>query len=111
MPARLSATAREAIESSGSDVFVSAVSVWEIEIKRATGKLRAPADLVSRATDAAFAPLPVEWRHGTAAGALPLPPRDPFDRMLVAQAQVEGLTLVTSDPKIAQYPVAVLAAS
>jgi PIN domain nuclease of toxin-antitoxin system len=110
-PRRLSPTARDAIESPSSEVFASAVSVWEIAIKTATGKLRAPDDLILRANDADFRPLAIEWQHGTAAGALPRHHRDPFDRMLVAQAQLEGLTLVTSDPKIGRYAVAVLPAS
>ena len=98
------------VESAENDVFVSSVSIWELEIKRATGKLRAPDDLIERAEAAAFLPLVVTWEHGRAAGRLPLHHGDPFDRMLVAQAQLEGLTIVTNDPKIARYQVAILAA-
>lgn len=110
-PARLSTTARAAIESPTSEVFASSVSVWEIAIKRAMGKLEVPADLIESAEEAGFAPLFIDWRHGIAAGALPLHHRDPFDRMLVAQAQLENLALVTSDSRIARYEVALVGAS
>lgn len=89
---------------------MSPVSPWEIEIKRASGKLEAPGDLPRQLERAGFVPLPITIAHGIAAGALPLHHRDPFDRMLVAQAQLEGLTIVTSDPRIAQYQVAILPA-
>jgi PIN domain nuclease of toxin-antitoxin system len=69
-----------------------------------------PGDLPRQLEHAGFVPLPITIAHGIAAGALPLHHRDPFDRMLVAQAQLEGLTIVTSDPRIARYQVAVLAA-
>jgi PIN domain nuclease of toxin-antitoxin system len=87
-------------------VFVSAASVWEIEIKRATGRLRAPEDVVGMVHDAGFTPLPIGFEHAVAAGRLPLHHRDPFDRMLIAQARVEGLTLATSDPDVSLYDVA-----
>lgn len=86
------------------------MSVWEIEIKRAAGKLRPPADLLLYLGEADFSPLPITWEHGLTAGALPPHHRDPFDRMLVAQAQREGLTIVTRDPNISRYQVSVLAA-
>jgi len=89
---------------------VSAVSVWEISIKITTGKLRVGADLPDAVERSWFVPLPVTAEHGWAAGALPLHHRDPFDRLLVAQAQLEGLTIVTRDPAISHYQVAVLPA-
>jgi PIN domain nuclease of toxin-antitoxin system len=90
---------------------VSSVSVWEAAIKRALGKLRAdPADLRAELDLAGFGQLPVTWEHGLAAGALPRHHRDPFDRMLIAQAQLEGLTLVTTDQALAAYDVALLPA-
>jgi PIN domain nuclease of toxin-antitoxin system len=91
-------------------VAVSAASVWEISIKHRTGKLRPPVEDVVGDLARRFASLPITSEHAWAAGALPLHHRDPFDRILVAQAQLEGFTLVTRDPKIARYPVAVLAA-
>ena len=91
-------------------VAVSAVSAWEIEIKRADRKLAVPHDLPAQLAMARFVPLAITLEHGIAAGRLPLHHRDPFDRMLVAQAQLEGLTLVTRDAKLARYQVAVLEA-
>jgi PIN domain nuclease of toxin-antitoxin system len=91
------------------DVYVSAATVWEVAIKQAMGKLREPADLPERIRDSGFRELPITSEHAIAAGRLPLIHRDPFDRMLVAQAQCEKLTLVTKDPQILEYPVSVLA--
>ena len=90
-------------------VAVSAASVWEIEIKRKKGTLTAPSDILRRVAIAGLSELPITQQHAVAAGRLPLHHRDPFDRMLVAQAQLEGLTIVTNDEKIARYQVAVLA--
>jgi PIN domain nuclease of toxin-antitoxin system len=90
------------------DIFLSPVSLWEITIKQATGKLAGPADLAERVRDMGFHELPVMYAHAIAAGRLPPHHRDPFDRMLVAQAAVEGLTLVSRDESIAQYDVDIL---
>ena len=106
----LSAEAYEAIAEPDNDVVVSAATVWELEIKRATGKLKAPGQLVRRITAEKFKPLPITVEHGAGAGKLPLHHSDPFDRMLIAQAQIEGLTLVTRDPRFAPYAVMTLAA-
>ena len=86
------------------DVYVSAATIWEVAIKQAIGKLPEPAGLPERIRDSGFAELPISSQHAMTAGRLPPIHRDPFDRMLVAQATVEGLTLVTSDPAIANYP-------
>jgi PIN domain nuclease of toxin-antitoxin system len=94
-----------------SVVFVSAVSVWEIAIKRAMGKLEAPDDVPERIDDAGFERLPVGFDHAEQVGTLPLHHGDPFDRLLIAQALVEGATLVTSDRRIQAYDVPRLAAS
>lgn len=102
--------AQDAIRDPTSFVAVSAASVWEASIKEATGRLKVPRDLVQQVVDEGFEPLPIDLRHARVAGALPLHHRDPFDRMLVAQAQLEGLTIVTRDPQIPSYGVAVLAA-
>ncbi|MGE5287008.1 MAG: type II toxin-antitoxin system VapC family toxin [Micromonosporaceae bacterium] len=92
------------------DVRVSAATIWEIAIKQALGKITAPADLPEHVRDSGFRELPVGYAHAMAAGRLPMIHRDPFDRMLVAQARCEGLTLVTRDPHCQQYDVAILPA-
>jgi PIN domain nuclease of toxin-antitoxin system len=91
------------------DVYVSAATVWEVAIKQAIGKLE-PADLPERIRGSGFRELPIGSEHAIAAGRLPLIHRDPFDRMLVAQARCEDLTLVTRDSRCRQYDVAVLPA-
>jgi PIN domain nuclease of toxin-antitoxin system len=106
---RLDARARKAIART-SHVAVSAVSAWEIAIKRAIGGLTAPDDLEAELARHEFAPLPITFAHALRIGELPKLHRDPFDRMLVAQAQVEDLVLVTRDREIARYDVATLAA-
>jgi PIN domain nuclease of toxin-antitoxin system len=107
---RLSPATYEAIADSSNEVVVSAVTPWELEIKRAAGRLRAPEDLVARLSAAQFRTLPITVEHGVAAARLPLHHRDPFDRMLIAQAQTEGLTIVTRDPRFAPYSVATMPA-
>ncbi|MBU7600549.1 type II toxin-antitoxin system VapC family toxin [Streptomyces sp. P38-E01] len=92
----------------GPAVYVSAVSLWEIAIKQSLGKLGEPEDLAERVRDSRFSPLPATAGHGVRAGRLPAHHRGPFDRLLVAQAQIEGMTLVTRDKYIPQYDVRVL---
>ena len=92
------------------DVYVSAATVWEVAIKQAAGKLTAPADLPERIRGSGFAELAINSEHAIAAGRLPLIHRDPFDRMLVAQAQCEDFALVTRDPECQKYEVSVLPA-
>lgn len=87
------------------DIFLSPISLWEITIKQAIGKLAGPDDLAERVRDMGFRELPVTHAHAIAAGRLPPHHRDPFDRMLVAQATMEGLTLVSRDESIALYDV------
>ncbi len=89
-------------------MIFSAASIWEIAIKRAQGKLDAPANLLDTMEQRGFVELPVLSRHALLAGALPPHHGDPFDRMIVAQAQSEGLTVVTRDERIAAYGVPVL---
>ncbi|MGW9302677.1 type II toxin-antitoxin system VapC family toxin [Streptomyces cyaneofuscatus] len=90
-------------------VHLSAVSAWEIAIKQSLGKLDGPDDLAERVRDSQFTALPITAGHGVRAGRLPALHRDPFDRILIAQAQVEGMTVVTRDRWIPQYDVAVMA--
>lgn len=89
-------------------MLVSAATVWEIEIKRALGRLDAPEDVPGDADAAGFARIAISFEHGVAAGRLPLHHGDPFDRMLIAQARSEGLTLATRDPVIGRYDVPLL---
>lgn len=109
-PQRIRAETRRRIEQPDRFVFVSVVSAWEIEIKRALGKLRAPLDLTAQLTRLRFTELPVRLRHVDALRDLPPLHRDPFDRMLVAQAGADGLTLVTADDRLRAYDVATLEA-
>lgn len=102
--------ARDAIVDGNNIVFVSAVSVWEISIKKTLGKLEAPDTLLEEIERHRFTPLEITLEHGERAGKLPPIHMDPFDRMLVAQAQAEQLTLVTRDVEIQKYPVQYLTA-
>jgi PIN domain nuclease of toxin-antitoxin system len=106
----LSGDARGAIADGSNEVVVSAASAWEVSIKRAAGKLRAPDDLTRAIAGAHMSPLPITLEHAIRAGALPTHHSDPFDRMLIAQAMIEGLTIVTRDPRFEPYGVQLLAA-
>ena len=90
------------------DAYVSAATVWEVAIKQAIGILPEPAGLPEQIRNCGFAELPITSQHAMTAARLPLIHRDPFDRMLVAQAQDENLTLVTRDPRCRKYEVTVL---
>jgi len=107
---RLSAQAREAIADPDSDALLSVIALWEIATKQSVGKLSLimPTDDDLRALG--FQVLGVTSRHARKMATLPLLHRDPFDRMLVAQALEESLTLVTSDNRLAAYGVATIAA-
>lgn len=109
-PHLLSAHAREVVSAEENEVFVSVISPWEIAIKRSKKKLRAPEDLDDAVEAHRFQLLPVLLRHTRAIGSMPSHHGDPFDRMLVAQASVDGLTLVTSDRTLRRYPIATLSA-
>ena len=108
--ARLGAEARARIADPASVVWVSAATVWELEIKRARGRLRLPADLAAAVRERGGRELAVTFEHGVEAGHLPPHHRDPFDRMLVAQARAEGLVLVTADEQLSRYEVQILPA-
>lgn len=90
------------------DIFLSPVSLWEITIKQTAGKLAGPPDLAEQVRGMGFRELAVTHAHAIAAGRLPPHHRDPFDRMLVAQAATEGLTLASRDMSIALYDVEIL---
>jgi len=105
---RLGTEAKNIIADTRNTVFVSAATGWEISIKKASGKLEAPDDLDSLVGMEGFEHLPITFFHGEQAGALPRHHKDPFDRMLIAQAQAEGLVIVTNDKIIPRYGVKVL---
>jgi PIN domain nuclease of toxin-antitoxin system len=106
---RLAAEARRAIADADS-VYVSAASAWEVAIKTGLGRLR-PIRTVEQAVDeSGFLELPVTFRHAERLRKLPPHHRDPFDRLLIAQADVEELTLVTRDAVFARYGVGVIGA-
>ncbi len=95
--------ARKLVSDRGNTIFVSAVSIWEIRLKESLGKLSVPADFELRLNAESFEALPLTAKHAHAAGTLPWHHRDPFDRMLVAQAQVEKLQLLTADGVVGAY--------
>jgi len=109
-PSRLPATARGAIESPQNDVVVSASSIWELEIKRALSKLRIEVELLAELERVGFDVLPITAGDATAAARLPLHHRDPFDRMLVAQARRLDAVLMSRDRAFDVYDVEVLPA-
>lgn len=106
---KLERTVREAVASADIAVF-SAVSAWEIAIKVGLGKLRVTAPLEVVFDPPGFSKLPLSASHALALASLPLHHRDPFDRMLIAQAQVEGLTVVTHDARFEPYNVQIVRA-
>ncbi len=100
---------RAVLADPSTQALVSAATAWEIAIKRALGRLDFPVDeLDIILKDNGFKPLPITTAHAVAAGALPRLHADPFDRMLVAQARCESLTLASVDPMVARYGVTVL---
>ena len=104
-PRKLTGAARDALEDAHNEIFVSAVSGWEIAVKRALGKLEAPDNLEAGVREQGFTPLNLTFLHAEQAGALPQHHGDPFDRMLVAQAQIEGLVVATRDARIPLYGI------
>lgn len=106
-PDRLSADARALIDAPENELFFSAASLWEIAIKRGLGRddFRVDTRLLRRGLlDNGYSELPIGSEHAVAIDSLPSIHKDPFDRMLVAQAMVEGITLLTVDAFVAQYP-------
>jgi PIN domain nuclease of toxin-antitoxin system len=105
----LSAAARTAIAKAGNSIFISAASAWEITTKHRIGKLPGVAAIVADLTETVisqgFTDLAISLRHGQVAGALPGPHRDPFDRILIAQAMLENLVLVSNEQAFDAYGV------
>jgi len=106
----LSKKAQSTIADSNNIVFVSAVVIWEIRIKQSLGKLEIPSDFRRVLDRQPFEMLPITAEHAHAVGNLPAYHRDPFDRMLIAQAKVERLTFVTRDTIIEQYKIPIIKA-
>lgn len=106
---RLSATAQEVMRNATSELYVSVASIWELAIKHAKGNLALPeavdAFVDDRLRRNRWQPLVIDGRHMIRAASLPPIHRDPFDRMLVAQAQIEDLPIITIDPAITRYDV------
>jgi PIN domain nuclease of toxin-antitoxin system len=110
-PDRLSPSARRLLSSPNNERFLSTASAWEIAIKYRAGKLRLPKDpatlIPELLTRTQVVALPVLLRHALQVSSLPLHHSDPFDRLLVAQAQIEDLTVVSTDPQFQRYDVKV----
>ncbi|UUO13399.1 MULTISPECIES: type II toxin-antitoxin system VapC family toxin [Aphanizomenonaceae] len=102
---KLSADVREIIRNPVNDSFVSAATIWEIAIKTSLGKLKQPDDLLAVLRDNRFEVLDISAEHCLNVGSLPWHHKDPFDRMLISQALVEGLTIITVDQKFKFYDV------
>jgi PIN domain nuclease of toxin-antitoxin system len=106
-PSRLGSEAREAIANT-QEVFVSAVSAWEAAIKASLGKLELPDSLSSGIKASGFEQLSITFAHVESTASLPFHHRDPFDRLLVAQAKLEQMTLVTHDRQLEAYGIDIL---
>jgi len=111
-PDRLSQQARSLLLDPNSTVLVSAASIWELSLKHHQGKLpelaTAIADLPGLLQADGFQPLPISIAHGLRAGGYSQPHCDPFDRMLAAQAELEGLVLITADTQLSNFPCKIL---
>ena len=104
----LGTNARDLISNGTNEIYVSAASSWEISIKKRNGKLTGPDNIDGIVQQERFIKLPISLIHGELAGQLPDHHKDPFDRMLIAQAQTEKLTILTADEKMKQYDAAVI---
>ncbi|GAC1390165.1 MAG: type II toxin-antitoxin system VapC family toxin [Vulcanimicrobiaceae bacterium] len=112
---RLPMAVAQILMATDNEILLSAAAAWEISIKYGLKKLPLPLDpatyVPSRTRALGFLELPIEQRHALAVAALPTHHSDPFDRIMIAQAQLEGLTFITADPRILKYPCRVLDAS
>jgi PIN domain nuclease of toxin-antitoxin system len=106
---RLGRRARAAIEHEADEVVVSAATAWEMAIEQALGRLDPPQSWPGEIATFGFGRLSITFEHAAEAGSLPRYHADPFDRMLIAQARIEGLTIVTADPRISRYDVPTMA--
>jgi PIN domain nuclease of toxin-antitoxin system len=105
----MSDIARPILEDRANEVLVSAASAYEIAVKTARGRMTLPEPaesyVASRLIGEGFSPLPIQIAHAVRAGTLPPIHRDPWDRLLIAQAQIEGIPILTADPAIGRYDV------
>ena len=108
-PTALASPARDAIAAPTNLIFVSTASLWECAIKASIGKLDLPEDFFDSIPEAGYEVMPIRISHLNVYRTLPMHHRDPFDRMLVAQARAEALTLISRDPEIAKYDIEILA--
>lgn len=99
----LTSTQRQVITDKRNSLFVSSASIWEISIKRSLGKIEIDTGYTDVLRAQGFIELPISWIHAREVNLLPMHHRDPFDRLLVAQARIESMVLVTSDPEIPRY--------
>ena len=109
--AKVTRTARRAMEDEAAELYLSAATVWEMAIKSSLGRLTLPApaaEYVGGRLQSGLRMLAIDWSHSAAVEALPFHHRDPFDRLLIAQAQAEQLAIVTSDPVFRRYGVRVI---
>ena len=102
---KLAKKQKRTIQNSSNVIIVSAVTAWEIAIKRAAGKIDFPVEIEELIVNEGFEPLPISVKHGELAGNLPPIHADPFDRMLVAQAMIEELVIMTVDRRIPKYEI------
>lgn len=107
---RLSEDVVALLNDTDKKIYISVASIWEIVIKKANKKLRTPHDIEGGIKEAGFTVLPIEISHVLTVGVLPLHHKDPFDRVLIAQAKVEDIPLITADKNIWKYPIAVVKA-
>ena len=104
----LSSTAREALADPANDVLVSMAALWELTIKASSGRLTLPADLEMMVPNLGFSVLPIGFAHLRRLGTLPRVHKDPFDRMMIAQALAEGIPIATGDRVFARYGVQIV---
>ncbi|MFT5881605.1 MAG: PIN domain nuclease of toxin-antitoxin system [Crocinitomicaceae bacterium] len=109
-PEKLTAEARQAIASIENEVYLSSASLWEIHLKAGKGKLNVPPSLIEAFSEQEIDELKITWKHTERTRSLPPIHLDPFDRLLIAQALEEGLTLITRDGLIQQYKVPIIKA-
>ena len=102
---RLSDEARGLMEDGANVLLASAACIWEVAVKMSIGKLAAPSGFPQRLVDDGYVLLPITPEHAWATHALPLHHRDPFDRLLVAQSQIDRLPIVSADPVLDQYGI------
>lgn len=103
--ARIGTQAEQQLNDETNRVLLSAAVIWEIAIKRSLGKLQAPPDLAAILIGAGVQPVPITLAHAAAVESLPWHHRDPFDRILIAQAQIEGAALISHDERLDPYGV------